>query len=49
MEASDNFSCFLKRNSASVSNYRPISIPKDIYKLFEFVIYYHISHYLSLN
>jgi hypothetical protein len=40
---------FKKGNSASVSNYRPISILNNFSKLFELVIQDHISHYLKFT
>jgi hypothetical protein len=40
---------FKKGNTASVSNYRPISICNNFSKLFELVIHDRVSHYLSLN
>jgi hypothetical protein len=36
---------FSKGNSVSVSNYKPISLINNFCKLFEFVIYDHVSHY----
>jgi hypothetical protein len=36
-----------KGNTASVSNYRPISILNIVSKLFELVIHDHVSHYLK--
>jgi hypothetical protein len=39
---------FLKKdNTASVSNYRPISILNIFSKLFELVAHVHVSHYLK--
>jgi hypothetical protein len=38
---------FKKSNTASVSNYHPISILNTFSKLFELVIHDHVSHYLK--
>jgi hypothetical protein len=38
-----------KGNSASVSNYRPISILNNLFKLYEFVMREHASHYLKFK
>jgi hypothetical protein len=40
---------FKKGNSASVSNYRPISILNNFSKLFELVVQDHISHYFKFK
>jgi hypothetical protein len=40
---------FKKGNTASVSNYRPISILNTFSKLFELVIHDHVSHYLKFK
>jgi hypothetical protein len=52
MEASSNCSCSKKKkkgNSASVSNYRPISFVNNCSRLFEFVIHGHVSHCLEFK
>jgi hypothetical protein len=41
------FPVFKKGNTASVSNYRPISILNNFSKLFELIIHDHVSHYLK--
>jgi hypothetical protein len=38
---------FKKDNCASVSNYRPIPILNNFYKVFEFIIHDHVSHYFK--
>jgi hypothetical protein len=38
---------FKKGNSTLLANYRPISSLNNFSKVFEFVIYDHISHYLQ--
>jgi hypothetical protein len=38
-----------KDNTASVSNYRHISVLNNFSKLFEFVIHDHVSHYLKFK
>jgi hypothetical protein len=38
---------FKKGNSASLCNYRPISILNNCSEVFEFVIHDHVSHYLK--
>jgi hypothetical protein len=40
---------FKKGNSASVSNYRPISILKNFSKLFELIVQDHISHHFKFK
>jgi hypothetical protein len=49
MEASGNCSRLQESNSASVSNYTPISILNNSSKLFEFFIHAHVSHYLKVK
>ncbi|PNF43033.1 hypothetical protein B7P43_G08782 [Cryptotermes secundus] len=40
---------FKKGHSASVNNYRPVSILNNFSKLFEYVIHHHVSHDLKLK
>jgi hypothetical protein len=40
---------FKRGNNAAMCNYRPISVPKNFSKLFQFIIQNHISHYAKFN
>jgi hypothetical protein len=40
---------FKRGNHTAVSNYRPVSILRNISKLFEIIFHYHVSHYAKFN